>query len=85
MYQAGLQRALSSLGSSESAILFYRIKEDPKKTVGCNVLKFHEKVAFPSHLGGKKIIFYTEILTRKVELWIFSLVSLMKKHVKISV
>ena len=30
VYQAGLRRALSSLGSSESATLFYRIKEDPK-------------------------------------------------------
>ena len=29
-----------------------------------------------------KITFYTEILTWKVELWIFSLVSLMKKHYK---
>ena len=34
-------------------------------------------VAFPSHL--KKITFYTEMLTRKVELWIFSLISLVKK------
>ena len=38
----------------------------------CDIL-----VTFPSHL--KKITFYTEILTRKVELWIFSLVSLVKK------
>ena len=35
-------------------------------------------VAFPSHL--KRL--HSEILTRKVDLWIFSLVSLMKKHHK---
>ena len=35
---------------------------------------------FSSHL--KKLRSYTENLTRKVELWIFSLVSLMKKHRK---
>ena len=33
-------------------------------------------------ISFEKITFYTEILTRKVELWIFSLVSLMKKHHK---
>ena len=82
--KAGLQGALSSLGSSESAILFYRIKEDPK-IVRCNVLKFHvkSKVTVISRVAfEKKIMFYTEILTRKVELWIFSLVSLVKKHHK---
>ena len=30
-------------------------------------------------ISFEKIMFYTEILTRKVELWIFSLVSLVKK------
>ena len=30
-------------------------------------------------ISFEKITFYTEILTRKVELWIFSLVSLVKK------
>ena len=34
-------------------------------------------VTFPSYL--KKITFYTEILTLKVELWNFSLTSLWKK------
>ena len=33
-------------------------------------------------ISFEKIMFYTEILTRKVELWIFSLVSLVKKHNK---
>ena len=31
-------------------------------------------------ISFEKITFYTDILTRKVELWIFSLVSLMKKY-----
>ena len=34
-------------------------------------------LTFPSHL--KIVIFYTEIMTRKVELWLFSF---MKKHHK---
>ena len=33
-------------------------------------------------ISFEKIMFYTEILTWKVELWIFSLVSLEKKHHK---
>ena len=33
-------------------------------------------------ISFEKITFYTEILTRKVELWIFSLISLVKKHHK---
>ena len=48
--------------------------------------KFYGKIgviswlSFPSHL--KKITFYTEILTWKVELWFFSFVSLEKKDHK---
>ena len=43
---------------------------------------------YPSYFGYfsifnlKKITFYTEILIRKVEVWIFLLVSLMKKRLK---
>ena len=33
-------------------------------------------------ISFEKLTFYTEILTRKDELWIFSLVSLMKNHHK---
>ena len=33
-------------------------------------------------ISFEKITFYTEILTQKVELWIFSLVSLEKKTTK---
>jgi hypothetical protein len=55
---------------------------------------FFQKFFFPnsmeklaSYLGYffisfEKITFYAEILTRKVELWIFSLVSLVKKYHK---
>ena len=53
----------------------YYIFPNSMEKYWCDIL-----VTFPSHL--KKITFYTEILTRKVELWIFSLVSLLKKHHK---
>ena len=46
--------------SSRSGFIFFQILWKSR----CNIL-----VTFPSHL--KKITFYTEILTRKVELWIF--------------
>ena len=59
-----------------------------------NTKNMKKKIFFPnsmekyaSYLGYfsisfEKIRFCTEILTRKVELWIFSLVSLLKKHHK---
>ena len=69
----------------------YLLVISEKNVVGfrkINFFKFYGKVStWVSYLGYfsisfEKITFYTEILTRKVELWTFSLVSLLKKQHK---
>ena len=62
-------------------ILRKKSDHDISRNIDMIFSKFYGKVGFFS-ISFEKITFYTEILTWKVELWIFSHFSLKKKHHK---
>ena len=60
----------------------FQVKISVKNVIFSNEMEKKPKYYTYFSIEFGKITFYTEILTWKIELWIFSLVSLKKKHHK---